>query len=113
VLLIAIQNTRFSGMRIKIDTPLSFDKIGASLCNVARNASSREITVLAAYCRLKRIHVVCRHRSWGLDFPRRHSAANGSVDTRQRALEAPLSPELSSIRAAARAPDERGAGLGV
>jgi len=45
---IAIKNTPFSGIRIRIDTPLSFDKIGARLRNLARNASPREITDLAA-----------------------------------------------------------------
>jgi len=45
---IAIKSTPFSGIRIKIDTPLSFDKIGARLRNVAPTASPREITELAA-----------------------------------------------------------------
>jgi uncharacterized protein (DUF302 family) len=45
---IAIKNTSFSGTRITIDTPLSFDKVSERLRSAARNASPREITDLAA-----------------------------------------------------------------
>jgi uncharacterized protein (DUF302 family) len=43
-----IKSTPFSGIRIKIDTPLPFEEISARLRNVARKASLREITELAA-----------------------------------------------------------------